>query len=362
MNIGILTFHNALNFGATLQAYALLTFLKNRGYECEVINYINPKMMDEISLLHCYKHSSGLSKAIHLLNLHSRKCSYKHYSEFFKKNMAFSGEIISTIEELKRVNDKYDAIVVGSDQVFNIQGTGEDFNFYLEFTNKRKIAYAPSFGMVKVDKKYQDRIRNDLLDFNFLSARESEGRNIIKVLTDRDVPIVCDPTFLLEKKAWEKFDYKKTIKKPYVLVYSFGSRHLDKKALQIAKRINGIVINVNRALPSLKIKSIKGIGPDAFIGLLKNADYVLTNSFHGMALSVILNKNFTVYLNNYENAKNSNPRFVTLAQKLGLENRIKSINDNPNMDSIDYNTINKKIYEWRTQSSDYLTRALKIEV
>ena len=362
MKIGILTFHNALNFGATLQAYALCEYLKCGGHQAEIINYLNPKTKKEIGLFYSRTDEGISDRLLRYCNLPARLKSIKSYRRFFNENMTLSGNIISTAEELSLLCEKYDKIIVGSDQIFNYNGTGEDFNFYLDFLrdNNKKTAYAPSFGLKEVDGEHYDRVKRCLLDFNSLSAREQSGVEIIKKLTGTDVPLVCDPTFLLDKNQWCKIAAKPKISKPYILIYSFGSRHLDRYAEQLAKQKNAISVNINRAIPCFGKgrKNIYGISPAEFLGLILNADHIVTCSFHGMVLSIVFEKDFTLYKNEYPSAENTNLRFDSLAETLSLQDRIKCLGAPPCTEPIDYKSVNKAVSAWRKQSTAYIKSAL----
>lgn len=362
MKIGILTFHNALNFGATLQAYALCEYLKCIGHQAEVINYLNPKMKKEIGLFYKSVNDGITDRLLRYYNLPKRFKSIRSYSRFFNENMTLSGNVISTKDELAFLCEKYDKVIVGSDQIFNYNGTGEDFNFYLDFLNdnNKKIAYAPSFGLKEIDSEHYGKVKLCLSNFHSLSAREQSGVDIIRELTGNVVPLVCDPTFLLEKNQWCKIAVKPKISKPYILVYSFGSRHLDQYAKQLAKQKNAIVVDINRAIPCFNRgqKNVSGISPAEFLGLILYAEHIVTCSFHGMALSIIFEKDFTLYTNEYTSAENTNLRFKSLAEKLSLQDRIKRVGEPPCTEPIDYNAVNNVILPWREESRSYLKYAL----
>lgn len=362
MKVGILTFHNALNFGATLQAYALCEALRKQRIDAEVINYINPKMKKEISLFYKPVGENIKDKIIRLLFLPKRQRIIRSYEIFFDKYMCLSGPCISGTEQLSELCERYEKIVVGSDQIFNYHGTGEDFNFYLDFCqdNEKKVAYAPSFGLREIDETHLERVSNCLKKFGALSCREMQGVEIIQRLTGRKVPLVCDPTFLLTRDEWREIAITPKISKPYVLVYTFGSSCLDEKAHYVARKINGIVVDLNRYIPTLSIceKNVVGVSPAEFLGLIAHAEYILTCSFHGMALAINFEKKFTLYPNSYASAENTNLRFFNLAKQLGLESSIRDIKENPCEDEIDYTIVNEKLALWRKESMSYLKEAL----
>lgn len=361
--IGIITFHDVLNYGATLQAYALCTALRNWGYEADVINYLNPKMGNERSIWYQVKHiDNPVDKVLSVLRVPQRRKMQKVFDAFIAEKMYISGPRILNPLQLRELSSRYDAIISGSDQVFNYIGTGEDFGFYLEdiFPSVKRIAYAPSFGLTNIDQAHTQRVGQCLRRFNALSAREVTGKELINAMIGLEVPVVVDPTFLLNNRQWKEMSITSKVSSPYVLLYSFGSTELEGVALQKAKSIGGKVINVNRPLPSLSgdIVNVVAPSPSEFIGLIDAAYYVVTNSFHGMALSINMHKQFTVFVNNYSNSANTNPRFHSLAEKLNLQKQIRVKGESLSDNIIDYDKVQSKLDEWILASKLYLENAI----
>ncbi len=361
--VGILTYHHAINYGAVLQAYALKTALDDLGAGGSVINYTNLKMQKEAKPFRISKASSAKDKLLTVFRFPMRAKTVRRFRRFGKEYLNLSGGLISTADELRALESKYDSFITGSDQVFNYNGTGEDYNYYLAFTDKKekKIGYAPSFGLSEIDAAHRERISALLREFHALSVREEKGQEIVRDLLGEDAPMVCDPTFLLDKERWSALAVAPKIKKPYVLVYSFGSKHLEGIAKRFADEIGGIVVNINRALPTLGTRGVKNAyapGPREFLGLIQNAECVVTNSFHGMALSILLEKEFYGFTNSYAGAAATNERFKTFDKVLGLGDRIFSPAKVPGRSPIDYRTVNEKISPFREASITYLKNAL----
>lgn len=363
--VGILTYHNAINYGAVLQAYALKTALDDLGVGGSVVHYTGEKMLKEARMLRVKKGSSVTDTLLSFFRLPMRAKTVRRFRSFQKEYLNLSGNLITTSDELRALEHRFNFFVAGSDQVFNYIGTGEDYNYYLAFTDKRekKIAYAPSFGLSEIDDAHKEHVRKLLEDFHALSVREDKGKELVKGLLGVDVPIVCDPTFLLTKERWSALAVKPRYKKPYVLVYSFGSRHLESVAERFAQEIGGIVVNINRALPTLGKRGIKNAyapGPREFLGLIQNAECVVTNSFHGMALSILLGKEFYGFTNTYAGSAATNERFKTFDRVLGLGDRIFSVGQTPKRSPIDYAAVDQRIAPFRQAGIDYLKTALGI--
>ena len=364
MKVGILTFHKAINYGAVLQAYALRKSVNSLGEQCTVIDYVGEKMSREAKVFCFPQQQSVIDKIIYTYRLPMRARTIKKFRQFLKQYLNLSDKSIHTTEELQELSSQYKYFITGSDQVFNYNGTGDDFNYYLEFEkdSNKKIAYAPSFGIKEIDNSHLERVKNNLSLFSSLSARESIGADIVEKLTGNKPQEVCDPTFLLQKEQWEELCTSSQYKKPYVLVYSFGSRHLETYTKKIADEMDGIVVNINRSLPLVfggqNVRNAYAPSPCEFLSLIKNAEVVVTNSFHGMALSIILQKEFYGFTNNYANSEGTNYRFKTLGEKLGLSHRIYNLGDDIERSPIDYAEVEKKIHSWRDESLNFLKKAI----
>ena len=348
--VGTLTFPGSPSHGASLQMLALHTTLNNLGADAEVINYISDKVNHK-------KFSSKTFKdKLSSLFLKDTDAAFRK----FESQVRFSHkDPITTTEELRECVKSYDRIIVGSDQVWNPVVTGNDMNFYLEFCDEceKKASYAPSFGVDQVAIEDQARISRLLSDITYLSAREERGREMIQQLTGRDVPVVLDPTFLLSKEEW------KTMKKPagtrgeYVFFYTikpsaelrlaaraFADKH-GYKLVYISGGLHGVLDKLNP-----EKHTVSGVGPAEFLDLIDNAQFVFTNSFHGAALSIILNKNFFI-----EFSSDTNSRLVTLVNHFGLEDNIIDCKQfDCTKSEIDYNRINVILTEKRIQSLAYL--------
>jgi len=363
--VGILTFHKAINYGAVLQAYALRKTVESLGNSCSVINYVGDKMRAESKTWHFPPKQSTIDRLLWIYRLPMRAGTIKKFNRFLDENLQLSHPKVIGTDALSSISTQYQAFITGSDQVFNYIGTGEDFNYYLEFApeNAKKISYAPSFGMQSVDQAHACRVAEALKRFDALSVREDVGADIVEELIGKRPTRVCDPTFLLNKEQWEQLCIAPKYKKPYVLIYSFGSRHLEKIAKELAREIGGIVVNINRGLPCIvggeNIKNAYAPGPREFLGLIQNAEIVLTNSFHGTALSILLEKEFYAFTNHYANSQATNYRFITLGESLGLTNRIYNTTDSIMREPIDYSSVREKVISWRKESMDFLANALQ---
>ena len=292
MKVGILTFPGSPSHGASLQMCALYHVLTEKGHDVEIINYISPEVNHKRN-----KKITLRSRLVGIVSGFFVKSSKKPFADFEKQIKMFPETSIGTTEEIKEIAKRYDRIIVGSDQVWNPVVTGGDLNFYLKFSdnNAQKASYAPSFGVSEVTGADKDEISKLLSDFKYLCVREKKGAEIIKELTGKDVPVVIDPTLLVEKSVWKEKEKKiKLPKGKYVLFYTIKpSPKLKKFAQDFCDKYNYTLITIGGRLREYIRRDkhpVSGIGPAEFLGLVDGAEYVITNSFHGTAFSIIFNK------------------------------------------------------------------------
>lgn len=357
--IGIITFHRAINYGAILQVYALQKKIEQLGGKCEVLDYRN----DILEARHKEKSFSDIKNLKDILRY---ILIYRNYNKKHKKFRNFINENISlsrvyNFEELEELSDKYDLFITGSDQVWNYSITNFDTAYFLDFVNDsvKKNSYAASFGISNIPKELKNKYYELLKDYNHMSLRELQGANIIKQLYDKEVDVVLDPTLLLNKNEWVNIANNNLIKDKYILIYAFGG---SKYLMNLAKKLSDItglkIVTIsNNYKYSLNIKHIKTAGPEEFLGLFKNAEYVFTNSFHGTAFSINFNKQFFTEFLPEEHGVNS--RLEDILDLFNLRNRqVKNDNINILNSTIDYVTVNKKLAAEREKSIAFLSRII----
>lgn len=325
MIIKTLTCHNVYNYGASLQAFALQEYLKQAGHLVEIIDYLPPYMDKAYRVrfdLYNVSKSSKYYKYVekmpflnylfimrnfiqHLIKMFRQRNRKKAFDSFTKSKLQLTGQHYTTYEELSNSNMSADVFIVGSDQVWNpLFNNGRDPSFFLEFISKKKkkISYAASFGVSKLDADDSQNISLWLKDFSWISVRESTG---VKLLYDMNISAdhVIDPVFLLSPDKWRllckesMFDYPSG----YILVYNLGAisdeiRHCA-KTLASHKGFKIIAVEDCKEIKYADF-SFKDCGPTDFVKLISNASYVVTNSFHATAFSLIFNKEFFVYIKN----------------------------------------------------------------
>ncbi|MBQ9805133.1 MAG: polysaccharide pyruvyl transferase family protein [Clostridia bacterium] len=353
MKVGILTFPGSPSHGAALQMFALYQTLREKGIDVDVINYIPPQVNHRRVSPKSLK--SRLVFLVAKLFVKSSKPSFKEFEAQLNK---FPSVPIETTEQMQELAARYDRIIVGSDQVWNPVVTGNDMNYYLAFSQNaaQKASYAPSFGVANVADADKEQIASLLSDFTYLCAREERGAEIIKELTGRSVPVVIDPTMLVSRDEWLKQPKKvKLPKGKYVLLYTIKpSPALKRFAKAFADRHGLRLVTIGGRLREFITKKdvypVSGIGPAEFLYLANGAEYVITNSFHGSAFSIILEKNFYV-----EYSSDTNSRLTNIVKTFGLESCVvtdETLNLPPV--TVDYEKVKPILQEKQREALTYL--------
>ncbi|MEG2081169.1 MAG: polysaccharide pyruvyl transferase family protein, partial [Oscillospiraceae bacterium] len=316
--IGTITFHWATNYGAIMQAYALQKYLKSIGKETEIIDYL-PLSVNTIQ------------KTNKLIN---REFSFflkeRKLNEFRKNELVLSKRRYKSNKSLFKCAKDYDAIICGSDQIWNesFTTTAErktTLSYFLNFAdNVKKIAYAVSFGTDKLSEKMKSIITPELEKFTKIGVRENTGKEILSDLNINS-DVVLDPTLLLSQDDYNKLLENKTMPKTQK-VFSYIIHNNQTTAVKISNYLktkfkedaNDNYYDVNCGLYE-------------WLYYIKNAEIVATNSFHGVVFSIIFNTPFIVVP--VENS-GMNDRVVTLLSSLGLEDRIVSETNNTLVDKL----------------------------
>lgn len=367
-NIAILTFHRALNYGAILQSYALMTVIQQfAGVEVKIIDYnaekfklqyINPK---DISALPSLKRK--IKRIVRWIVRYgsTKKESKKFFAleQFIENNLLLTERL--NAEELPGLNNTTDIFVVGSDQVWSARLTGYDEAYFLNFVSeeKKKTSYAASLKIAD-DEKAEDLIKKYLPSFDAISVREQNAAIYLKDKFDIDSVCVLDPTFLLKRDRWIdliKDKYTEPLS-GYVLIYLVSQQEkLLDYAFDYAKTHGLEIVSLTHLNGRRGYKDLSDSSIEQFLGLINDAECVFTTSFHGLALSINLHIDF--YFETPQSSTNNNDRLLDITQKLGLSERnvANGLSDN----QIDWEAVESKLNMLRKESMDFLKNAIGIE-
>ena len=372
MKIGILTFQASHNCGSMLQAYALREVLNRKfGMDVEIINYSNKESRKMYGLFDYSISRGAIMHNLRTLKYYkSVKQSIDEYEEFSSRFLVKSKTRYTQPKQLQKVSKIYDMVIAGGDQVWNVRcpDAGKEF-YFSTIHNIRKIAYSPSLGGSNIFK-YADNIEiyKRLLDeFESISVREPNGQKWLQQLTGRDIPIIADPTLLLTQEEWERYLPVPDVKGDYIFNYAFFHNKPETNRIiqKISDKLSMPVYVMDfksfefYKLSKYGIRRYDHTGPLAFLGLMKNAALVLTQSFHGTLFSALFNRRFWSY--NWPQAENpDDDRAIAILNQLGLNERYKYISAleqmscDELMQDIDYTEINSRIVNERKKALNFI--------
>lgn len=342
MKLAIVTFHRAYNYGAVLQCYALQKTLRSMDADCEVLDYAPVyfermyKILPERLLS-----KKGLKRAI-VRTLMQKKLAERcrNFENFLSGHLVLSKEKYTAAGELENAKLPYDALIAGSDQVWNDICAKFDPVFFLygkAFDDKRKYSYAASMGFAELPKELRDEYIKRLKDYRIISMREKTGADIVEELLDKRPVISCDPTFLCSSDEWKQLAGETPlISGDYIFLYHVKlPKEIRKYTAELSKKTGLRVICVSchfHGAPKKVYSYQSGIAdreegfipchscsPAEFLNYILHAKYVLSASFHGTVFSILFQKQFlsqTVW----ENGK-PNDRVINLLEQLGLQDR-----------------------------------------
>lgn len=368
--IGLITYHSAYNFGSVLQAYATQHTLEALGYEVDMIDYRTPSQtLWYTSDITTKKGLRSLIEAPFFLRVHGkRRRRAEKFEAFMSSMMNLTPQRLTRYEDFASIS--YPILVSGSDQVWNY-ACGE-FRFepwdairpyFLDFGNPlKRVAYASSFGTPT--EEYVKKCAPYLRHYDSLSTREPIGKRFLENNVNKPVTLVADPTWLLDKAKWSTLLKDEKPRKPYVLIYSLALnwRHAGPwleavKSLAAQKGLDIYCISPLHPLIHSGIRMVDDAGPLDFLSLLKGAELVVTNTFHGTIFSM----NFEVPFISCSVKPDS--RQIQMLEMCGLTDRIANSPEElaafTGAYELDFTESAKTISEFRNRSVKYLEDALR---
>lgn len=358
MKVGILTFHNVTNYGGVLQCFALQNALSNLDYDAEVIDYTNEYFKKYYSPF--FIQEKNLRKFLYMVYAFRQKCGRnKKFREFRDKWLKMSEQTFDA-KSIIQVDTIYDAIITGSDQVWNMELTRGDENYMLPFCKKaKKVSYAASFGFSKVPNQLREVYAEDLKGYSAMSVREESAAQIVKDLIGIEPPVQIDPVFLLTENQWEKTldGEPRLCEQEYICVYKIN----QSEAYNLAKRLSAetnlpvVTIKADKTCPREFIK-LKEASPTDFVNAIYNAKYVITDSFHGTAFSIVFKKNFVSCADKRKN--NRNTRIDNVLKCFQLSHRTDASGLSALESQDDMKTVDQLIAQERKKAFEFLNRAL----
>ena len=342
----IITITNSgMNFGNRIQNYALQTVLEGHSVCVETI----------------YS-AKGIKKSILLSTLRRLFKTIIKTSKRRRHFNSFEGKYIKKAKRVRyeRINDhyfknKYDAFIAGSDQVWNPTfGFNSEFEFMTFAEPAKRYSYAASFGVGEIPEEHRQAFAERLSQLQAISVREDKGKDIVKRLTNREAKVHIDPTMLLTAGHYSKIEEKpkSPIPDQYLLSYFLGQQKAEHRAFieQVAQKQNLAVLELSELADS----ALYHVGPQHFLYLLRHAEYICTDSFHGTIFSILFHKQFTVFYR-YNKDVPMNSRVETLLEKMEIENRLfGELTIEASLEDIPYHHVDRLLEKERQDADEYL--------
>ncbi len=361
MKIGLVTIHYANSYGGLLQTFATQSVLSRYG-ETFILDYAHPNLRNTLRAVRWgIKPKDVLRVGKDMLRLLPRRRLTQKFKSFISKEFKLTKECHSA-DDLGRETEAFDYLVCGSDQIWNPNIIGSlDRNYFLAFSRGcKKISLSSSCGSYSFSNDEQKILSTDLRDFHAIAVREPDTAKVMSKLLGRD-DVFCtpDPTLLLSGNEWRSHCSPAFInEKDYILVYTLAKDDLVREAVRfIAQKLNKrvVVIDQDLFLGFKADRHVMDASPREFLSLFSNASYVVTNSFHGTAFSLLFGKPFSTVL-----PHSGRNRIENLLNRVEEQDRLIATADDLSRFSVnvDCEKIEAKLAELRSEGISYLDSAL----
>lgn len=348
MKVGIVTFTYGDNYGQRLQNYAMQELLSRYADEVYTLRQIKPKVKLKTQVKQC------------LINIKERKVGLlkrrsKRFKEFDEKYIHYYSEIIGSEKDFC-LADSFDYFVVGSDQVWSPFSPDVNSSMFLEFApNSKRISFSPSISAEEIPESKKEYYKRCWNSFKNLSVREYKGAEIIEELTGRKATVTLDPTLMFGEDFWDKRAKRpnKDLPQKYLLCYYLGNAQQEELIECICRNQNLKKIDI------LNNNKYADIDPFEFLYLIKNAEVVVTDSFHGTVFSILFRIPFVV-CSRKGTVHNMESRFDTLNKMFNIQGRYASVLQEADIMNIDWDYISDTLELEREKSENYLMKSLNL--
>lgn len=352
--VAFITVHIGINVGSNLQAIATSEVLKKAGYDPILVNYIPPRVTSKRYWRDAFRSPKKLIwRFINFPSYFYQNLLFRNYLAKYTKQT----HPIYADDDFAELLPKVDVYITGSDQVWNFKwNEGFDGHYFFQGIHGRKIAYAASIGMDSLTDLEQDMLKQELDNYEKISVREAKAVKLLSEIGFDSIQVI-DPTLMLNCQQWRAYIKKRIVKIPYILVYTpYNIKDKEQiyktvRSVANAKGLQVVTFSWDYWGERLADKTIFYASPGEFLSLMYYADYVVTNSFHGTAFSINLNKQFWVYAPSMFSS-----RVSSIIRLLGLDNRMVDgyITTEAIDDNIDYDKVNQKLDVERARAMSFL--------
>lgn len=383
------------NYGSSLQGYATVRMVETLGYDYEII-----RLSKKRNLKYYVKNMIGLLRSGAYKQwkyVQKKKKDFREYPEFAKTRAirvkavdAFKAKYLDRVsnyynsyEELQAESKKYSVVFVGSDQVWGpLSLYSRFYNLYFVDDSVPKFSYASSFGVSEIFPWQKKGVAGFLNRMDMIGVREQRGKEIVKELINKDAVVVCDPTFLLTSQEWlDALDENEitrgqkrngepySIDQPYILTYVLGEREDVREQIHILRKETGLKVvnlphidNYHTMDDKLGDINLYDVDPFDFVRLVRDAEYVVTDSFHGSVFSILMHKKFITFYRKLSSERgNTNSRIDSLFNIFGLSDRLFNGDITSQAKrNIDYKYVDDRVNELRLFSLNFLSKGLSL--
>lgn len=333
MKLGLITWFANENYGTCLQAVASSIFLKSNGYYPVLLNFTADDFNNSNETIN--KSKSKVKKVfLKIINYIKKALFYKSlsirsikFAECLKEFCSFT-DIITDENEYCECCNKFDLLIYGSDQIWNPVNYHPIWFGNYDSIRIPKISYAPSLGCGTIPQNLKENYIDSLKNFSAISLREKKSAELLENLLNKNIPTVLDPTFLLSSAKWLELSgfSEFNCKKPYVLCYFLSdnlNHYIAAFRFALSNHLRIIIIPYRLKSYAFLLNTVSGVGPNDFINLVNNAEYVLTDSYHGTIFSIIFQKQFYTFERFKKTSENNqNERIYDILQRFGLTERL----------------------------------------
>ena len=399
--VGVFTlYHKNVNYGATLQAYSLQKKINEQGFDACVINFVPNELSFSYRLFrllcHPQKLFKALNKRLHFIQTNANIIEVEYnrlWKDKINKRELFCNKHIKTTQPISEkklyksnILDNYDILLVGSDQVWNPHYSSKVHFLPFDKKGRKKLAYAASISVPDLTEREKKLFIKWLPDFDYITVRENEGKQLLESFLNVKVETVLDPTLLLTSDDWSKLaepislqnqvSYRNNGKNSsnerfeYILFAALGTDPSHRQfAKRVAERLNLKLKILSTTLDEMKANrdmpgdELVDVSPNQYLYLVKNAALVITDSFHCAAFSINFHRNFYVLRRNADSdAVNMNSRIYTILSELGLESQLvdPSEADTVSIKQDLYSGVDEKLNLLRKRSENILLEMLNI--
>lgn len=385
------------NYGSSLQGYATVKKVADLGYDFEIIRYVKTRKIESIvknfvGLIRSgaykqWKYIQRKKKDLkeHSEFAHTRKIRVEAVDVFKKMYLDNVSHFYTGYKALQEGSKNYGVVFVGSDQVWGpLSLYSRFYNLYFVDDSVPKFSYASSFGVSEIYSWQRKGVAGFLNRMQMVGVREQRGQQIVKELTGKNAQVVCDPTFLLTPEEWicnmTEHEKKRSkvrngepykVDEPYILSYVLGEREEVREEIRKLRKESGLKVvnlphvdNYHAMDNDLGDVSLYDVDPFDFIRLVKDAKYIVTDSFHGTVFSILMHKKFITFYRKPSSEKgNTNSRIDSLFNILGLSDRLFNGDIYAQIQKkIEYNYVDCKIEEMRNESLFFLKKGLELSI